>query len=296
MKQILSFMLLFLLCIHAQAQERTVTGVVTSGSNNQPLIGVSILIRGTTTGAITDIDGKYSVKVPGDSAVLVFTYVGYVKEEVSATGKSIIDVSLIEDLAKLDEVVVVGYGVQKKSLVTGAISKISGDDLTQNPNLRASQILQGKVAGAVITNNSGQPGSGVSVRIRGIGTNGNAEPLYIIDGLPTSDAGLDFLNPSDIESIEVLKDAASSAIYGTRGANGVVLITTKKGKEGTKQVTYDGYYGLQNPWRKLDVLNSKEYMTLINEAAANANKPAVFSTAFMDKNQYDTYWQYEMFN
>jgi TonB-linked SusC/RagA family outer membrane protein len=296
MKRILSFILLFLVCIYAHAQERTVTGVITSGSDNQPLIGVSIIIKGTTNGTLTDIDGRYTIKVPDENTVLVFSYVGYNKEEIAVSGKSVIDVKLAEDLTKLDEIVVVGYGVQKKSLVTGAISKITGDDLTQSSNLRASQVLQGKVAGAVITNNSGQPGSGVSVRIRGIGTNGNADPLYIIDGLPTSDAGLDFLNPSDIESIEVLKDAASSSIYGTRGANGVVLVTTKKGKEGSKQVTYDGYYGLQNPWRKLDILNSKEYMTLINEAAANANKPAIFSTAFIAKNAYNTDWQDEMFN
>ncbi|HEY4784850.1 MAG TPA: SusC/RagA family TonB-linked outer membrane protein, partial [Bacteroidales bacterium] len=296
MKQILSFLLLFLLCIHAQAQERTVTGVITSGSDNQPLTGVSILIKGTSNGTLTDIDGKYSIKVPDDNAVLVFTYVGFVKEEMTVAGKSVIDVKLMEDLTKLDEVVVVGYGVQKKSLVTGSIAKISGDDLTRSPNLRATQILQGLASGVVVSNASGQPGSGVSVRVRGIGTNGSADPLFIIDGLPTSDAGLDFLNSSDIESIEVLKDAASSAIYGARGAGGVVLITTKKGKAGSKQVNYNGYYGLQNPWRKLDLLNSREYMTLINEAAANANKPAVFSQAFIAKNQYDTDWQDQMFN
>lgn len=296
MKQILSFILMFLLCIHGQAQEHIVTGVVISAGDNQPLAGVSVLIKGTSAGTLTDIDGKYSIKVTDENAFLVFSYVGFLKEEIAVSGKSVIDVKLAEDLTKLDEVVVVGYGVQKKSLVTGAISKVSGSDLTQNPNLRASQVLQGKASGVVITNNSGQPGSGVSVRVRGVGTNNNAEPLYIVDGLPTSDAGLDFLNPSDIESIEVLKDAASASIYGARGANGVVMITTKKGKSGSKQVTYDGYYGLQNPWRKLDMLNSKEYMTLINEAAANANKPWVFSQAFMAKNEYNTDWQDELFN
>jgi TonB-linked outer membrane protein, SusC/RagA family len=278
-----------------QAQERKVTGVVT-GTNNEPLPGVSISIKGTQSGYITDINGKYSISVPDDNAILVFSFIGYTKEEISVAGKAVIDVTLKEELSKLDEVVVVGYGVQKKSLVTGAISKISGEDLTKSANFRASQLLQGQAAGVLAMSNSGQPGSGVSVNVRGLSTNGNSEPLYIIDGAITSDAGLDFLNPGDIESVEVLKDAASSAIYGTKGANGVVIITTKKGKEGTKKVTYNGYYGVQNPWRKLDVLNSKEYMTMINEAAANANKPAVFSPATMAKNQYNTDWQDEMFN
>jgi TonB-linked SusC/RagA family outer membrane protein len=294
MRQTLIILLLFLWSIPNFAQERTITGTVTDADSKQFLPGVTIIIKGTTIGTTTDLDGKYTIKAESD-ATLVFSFIGYLNEEIAVGNNSVIDVNLIPDIKKLDEVVVVGYGVQKKTLVTGATSKISGDNLTMSPNLRASQILQGQVSGAVITQNSGQPGSGVSVRIRGVGTNGSAEPLYIIDGLPTSDAGLDFLNPSDIESIDVLKDAASAAIYGTRGANGVVLITTKKGKSGSKQITYDGYYGLQNPWRKLDMANSNEYMMLINEAAANANKPWVFSQAFIDSNQYNTDWQDEMF-
>jgi TonB-linked SusC/RagA family outer membrane protein len=278
------------------AQNRTITGKVIQLDTSEPLPGATIVVKGTTLGAVTDINGNYSVTINGENQVLVFSFLGYLTEEVPIGTKTVIDISMVTDIKSLDEIIVVGYGVQKKSLVTGSISKISGKDLTQNSNLRPSQILQGKVAGAVITNNSGQPGSGVSVRIRGVGTNGNNEPLYLVDGLPLGEASIDFINPSDIESIEVLKDAASTSIYGTRGANGVVLITTKKGSAGTKAITYDGYYGVQNPWRKLDVLNSKQYMNIINEAHANAKSPWFFSPEFMDKNTVDTDWQDEMFN
>lgn len=296
MKQIFSFILLFLLCLHTYAQERTITGTVTSSDSKEPLPGVSISIAGTELGTVSGMDGKYSIKIESSDATLVFSYVGFLKEEIRVGNQSVIDVSMKSDVSKLDEVIVVGYGVQKKSLVTGSISRVSGDDLNQTPNLRATQMLQGKASGVVITNNSGQPGTGVSVRIRGIGTNGNAEPLYLVDGLPLSDAGIDFINPSDIESMEILKDAAASSIYGARGANGVVLITTKKGKSGKMQISYDGYYGVQNPWRKLDMLNSQEYMMLLNEAAANAGKSPLFTQQFMDTTKTNTSWQDEMFN
>lgn len=299
MKQIMSFLLLFFLCIQIQAQERTVTGVVTDASTKEPLPGVSVLIEGTTLGTASDLDGKFSITVPGEKSVLIFSYVGYVKQNVVVGTTSTINVALEPSLKELEEVVVVGYGVQKKSLVTGAIAKVDAEEIAKGGNLRASQALQGKTAGVVVMNNSGQPGSGVQVTIRGIGTNGDSNPLYIVDGLPLDGNGIDFLSPSDIESIEVLKDAASAAIYGTRGANGVVLITTKQGRKGDKfQVSYEGYYGVQNPSRKLDVLNSKEYLMLINEAAANANQPAKFSPALVDSftRNYNTDWQDKMFN
>lgn len=299
MKHFLSFVLLLFLFIAAQAQERTITGVVTASEDKQPIPGVAVTVKGTTVGIMTGIDGTYSIKVANEKAILQFSYIGYQKQEIVVGNITTIPVELIADFTKLDEVVVVGYGVQKKSLVTGAIAKINSEEIAKSNSLRASQALQGKTAGVVVMNNSGQPGDAVSVTIRGIGTNGNSNPLYIVDGLALDGGGLDFLNPSDIESIEVLKDAASAAIYGTRASNGVVLISTKQGKTGDKSsVSYEGYYGIQNPARKLDVTNSRDFMMLMNEAAANDNAvTAPFSPIQMDTlSRTNTDWQKEMFN
>jgi len=278
------------------AQGLQVKGVVTSADDGQPIPGVSVVIKGTTNGMITDMEGKYSLTAPGNST-LIFSFVGMKTQEIPVGMRSTINVVLAAEQTDIDEVVVVGYGTQKKSLVTGAISKVSSDDLKKTSDMRVTQALQGKTAGVVISSNSGQPGDQVSIRIRGIGTNGDAEPLYIIDGLPMSGAGTDYLNSNDVESIEVLKDAASCAIYGARGANGVILITTKSGKKDAKMVvTYDGYYGMQNPWRKLRMLNSQEYMMLTNEAAVNGGLSPKFSAANMASYTADTDWQDEMFN
>jgi TonB-linked SusC/RagA family outer membrane protein len=219
-------------------------------------------------------------------------------QEHVVTESTTLDVILAPEVELIDEIIVVGYGTQRKSLVTGAISKVEGDDLRKAADMRVTQSLQGKTAGVVITSNSGQPGSEISVRIRGTGTNGDAEPLYIIDGLPMSGAGTDFLSANDIESIEVLKDAASCAIYGARGANGVVLITTKTGRTDSKMVvTYDGYYGIQNPWKKITLLNSEEYLMLTNEAAINGGQAPKFSEAQIEAYKtINTDWQDEMFN
>jgi TonB-linked SusC/RagA family outer membrane protein len=278
------------------AQGLQVKGVVTSADDGQPIPGVSVVIKGTTNGMITDMEGKYSLTAPGNST-LVFSFVGMKTQELPVGMRSTINVVLAAEQTDIDEVVVVGYGTQKKSLVTGAISKVGSEDLKKTSDMRVTQALQGKTAGVVISSNSGQPGDQVSIRIRGIGTNGDAEPLYIIDGLPMSGAGTDFLNSNDVESIEVLKDAASAAIYGARGANGVILITTKNGKKDSKMVvSYDGYYGVQNPWRKLRMLNSQEYMMLTNEAAVNGGLSPKFSAANMASYTADTDWQDEMFN
>lgn len=276
---------------------QTINGTVVSDEDNTPLPGVSISVKGTTKGTITDMDGKFSFSIPENSETLVFSFIGYETQEVTINGKTNFDVVLKVDTKTLEEVVVVGYGVQKKSLVTGAIAKVDGDEIAKGGNLRVSQSLQGKTAGVLITNNSGQPGDAVSIRIRGTGTNGDAEPLYIVDGLPLSGAAIDYLNPSDVESIEVLKDAASSSIYGARGANGVVLITTKKGKTNDKfQISYDGYYGVQNPWRKLDMLGKDNYIMMINEAALNAGQEPKFDQAMVDTLGWFTDWQDKMFN
>lgn len=296
MKKILLFLFSSFFAFSLFAQNISLSGKVSSKDDGQPLPGVSVLVQGTTNGTITDFDGNYSLKVPA-TGNLEFSYIGMKSQLVKLSGQTTIDVAMEADAFDVDEVVVVGYGTQKKSLVTGAISKVSSDELTKTSDMRVTQALQGKTAGVVISSNSGQPGDNVSIRIRGIGTNGDAEPLYIIDGLPMSGSGTDFLNSNDVESIEVLKDAASSAIYGARGANGVILITTKTGRKNSKMVvSYDGYYGVQNPWRKLRLLNSQEYMMLTNEAAINGGLAPKFSAAQMASYTADTDWQDEMFN
>jgi TonB-linked SusC/RagA family outer membrane protein len=281
--------------VTAAAQGLLITGTVTD-ENGSGLPGVNVFVKGTTTGATTNFEGKYALQVPASATTLSFSFVGYLTSDEPIGGRKVIDVSLKPAAINLAEAVVVGYGLQKKSLITGAIAKVTAEEMSRGNNLRINQALQGKTAGVVVMNNSGQPGDFVSVRIRGIGTNGDAEPLYIVDGLPTNGYGIDYLSPSDIESVEVLKDAASAAIYGARAANGVILITTKRGGRGKTQVSYETYMGYQNPWRKLDVLNSQEYFMLQNEAAANAGQPWKFSQAMMDTINYTTDWQDEMFN
>ena len=296
MKQTILTLFLFMCSLAINAQGLQVRGVVTSSDDGLPLPGVGVTVKGTTTGVLTDTNGAYVLNVPANST-LVFSFVGMKIQEVVVTTSATINIEMVSDLELMDEIIVVGYGTQKKSLITGAIAKVEGDELRKSADMRVTQALQGKTAGVVITSNSGQPGDQISVRIRGTGTNGDAEPLYIIDGLPMSGAGTDFLNSNDIASIEVLKDAASAAIYGARGANGVVLITTKTGRTDSKMVvTYDGFYGIQNPWKKIPLLNSQEYIMLTNEASINGGLGPRFSQADIDGFTADTDWQDEMFN
>jgi TonB-linked SusC/RagA family outer membrane protein len=251
------------------AQDVTVTGVVTSATDGSPIPGVSVVQKGTTNGTITDVDGNYSVTTP-EGSTLVFSFIGMESVEV-VTDQSTINVSLEEAVTDLDEVVVVGYGVQKKALVTGANANVKGDALAQQNTGNAMEALQGMAAGVNITRENGAPGSGTKVTIRGAGTIGNASPLYIVDGVSVED--IDYLNPASIESIDVLKDAASAAIYGSRAANGVILVTTKKGEKGSKpRISYDGYYGVQNIYKTLPVLNAQEYMFIMDEANVNDGK------------------------
>lgn len=279
------------------AQVQRVSGTVTDTETGEALPGVTIILKGTTNGTITDLDGNYTLSVDSPDPVLVFSFVGYETQEVPLEGRSVVNLGLTLDIQALDEVVVIGYGTQKKSVVTGAIAKVDANVLKRSRDLRIEQALQGKAAGVMIMNNSGQPGDNLTIRIRGTGTNGDPDPLFIIDGLPMEKEGLDFLNSADVESIEVLKDAAAAAIYGARGANGVVLITTKQGKKGEKfTVTYDGFYGVQNPWRKLKMLNAEQYVNIINEAADNDDRTnPYFSQAMIDTLAWDTDWQEEMY-
>jgi TonB-linked SusC/RagA family outer membrane protein len=261
---------LFVLCMfillasyYAEAQNtRTINGTVLS-AENEPLIGVTVMQKGTSNGVMTDINGKFSIKVPVGSTLQV-SYVGYQTSEVKISSSTLsLKIVLKEDNKLLDEVVVIGYGVQKKKLVTGATVQVNGDDLQKLNTINPLTALQSKTPGVSITQESGMPGEGYKVNIRGLGTTGDATPLYIIDGI--TGGNINNLNPADIESIDVLKDAASAAIYGSRAANGVILVTTKQGKAGKTQLTYDGYIGCQNVYRMPDLLNAKEYAMIMNE-------------------------------
>ena len=254
-----------------------VTGRVTDGQG-QPLPGVTVLAKGTTIGTASNGDGTFLINVP-ENSVLIFSYVGYVRQEVTISGaNSAIDIKLLEDSQSLNEVVVVGYGTQERGSVTGAVASVSGRNIASQPVADAAQAIQGRAAGVTVTQNSGAPGGagGTSVRVRGVTSAGNNAPLYVVDGfpLPSGDENqLNSLNPNDIESIDVLKDASATAIYGLRAANGVVIITTKRGKAGTASVTIDAYRGVQTVWKHLDLLNAKEYATINNESRLAAGKP-----------------------
>ena len=280
-------LMLMVLCAHAQ--ERQVTGTVKDASG-QPLPGVNILVKGTTNGTTTDADGKFSLGARSED-VLLFSFIGYTTQEVAVGNQTSMAISMTEDLTTLGEVVVVGYGEQKKALNTGANLQVKGEDLQKLSTTNALQALQGQAAGVQITSTSGQPGEAMRVVIRGMGTIYGANPLYVVDGVITSD--INFLNPADIQSIDVLKDAASAAIYGAQAANGVVLITTKKGRKGANaQITFDAYYGIQNVARKTPMLNAKEYAVLMNEAAVNSGKAPYFNEAQVDAiANGDTNWE-----
>lgn len=262
-------MLLAAVC-SAWAQQ-TVTGKVTDQTDGTGMVGVNVVVKGSTTGTQTDVEGNYSINVP-ENAILTYSYVGYTTEEVPVNNQPTINVALVTDIQALSEVVVVGYGVQRKADVTGAISSIKSEDIANRPVSNAEQALQGKAAGVLITTNQGTPGAAPSVRIRGVGTTGNSNPLYVVDGMFVDD--IRYLNPGDIESMEVLKDASSLAIYGVRGANGVIIVTTKSGRGAKASFSYDGYAGLTNVTNRIEMANASEYGALINEAIVNTDPGA----------------------
>ena len=267
--------------------------------NGLPVPGASVLVKGTTNSASSDIDGNFQV-MANPNATLIFSYVGYANQEIAVNGQTTINVSLAPEAKNLEEVVVVGYGTQKKSVVTGAISSVKAKDLENLPITRIEQSLQGRTSGVTIFANAGQPGSASTVRVRGITSfNGDANnPLYVVDGIIVDNGGIGTINQADIESIEVLKDAASSAIYGTRAASGVILITTKKGKSGKMTITYNGFAGFSQASRKLDLLNANQYATLRNEQYANGFTGGNFALPYPNAANLGkgTDWQKEIFN
>ena len=269
---------------------QTVKGTVISGSDNEPLIGASVMVQGTKTGAVTDLDGNFTIEAKNGQTLEV-SYLGFITQKIKVTG-STINVTLNEDKQSLDEVVVVGYGVQKKKLVTGATVQLKGDDIAKLNTTNPLSAMQGQTPGVNIVSTSGQPGAAMSVTIRGLGTVGNSQPLYLIDGVG---GDITTLNPADIESIDVLKDAASAAIYGAQAANGVVLVTTKSGKEGSSKITYDGYVGWQTLGRKFEMLNANQYMQIMDEALLNSYMSPIDWTSLSairdaNGNVYNTDW------
>lgn len=255
--------------VQVNAQDRVISGQVLAMLDNTPLPGANVLVKGTTSGTVTDVDGGYSISV-NENDVLVFSYIGYSSEEVpvsSINGNSY-NIALAEDISTLSEIVVVGYGSVKKSDVTGAVASVTPEEITKIATPDVVQALQGRVAGVQVIANSGEPGAGVKIRIRGVSSiNGGSSPLYVVDGFQTGD--ISYLNPNDIQSVEILKDASATAIYGSRGASGVVVITTKKGVAGKPRFTFDAYGGIQQAGNTLDLLNAPEYATLRLEAYAN---------------------------
>ena len=289
----------------------TVRGKIVDAETQSPIPGVNVVIKGTSTGSATDAEGNYQIAVPNASAVLVYSYVGYLSQEVNVGNRTTIDISMAADSKSLSEVVVIGYGTVKKSDLTGAVETIKGEQLMDKPVPNVSQALQGKIAGVEVSVNSNAPGAAAKVRIRGLGSiNSNVDPLYVVDGVIGVDGNS--INPNDIASLEVLKDASSTAIYGARGANGVILIQTKRGRAGATRVTYDGNVNVSDLYRHVRSLNSDEFVSVYNQAYANGSKfdpagaawtppaalnhtnfPLLFDSN--DKPLYNTNWEKEVY-
>lgn len=292
MKKILLSCFAFFALSAVMSQSKTIKGKVLD-ENNIGIPQASVVVKGTTTGTTTNPDGDFTLDVPGNAKVLVVSTTGYVSQEIPITGNTV-SVSMKRSTSKLDEVIVVGYGTQRKVNNTGAISSVKAKDLENIPNGRVEQALQGRVSGVTIMQNSGQPGSESTIQIRGTTTFNNNNPLWVVDGVVVDAGGIGYLNQSDIESIDVLKDAASAAIYGTRAAGGVILVTTKKGRAGKAIVRYSGSYGVSAPAKVLSLLNATQYAVLRNESSVAAGNGIIFS----DVNSLGkgTDWQKALFN
>ncbi len=281
-----------------EIQQKQLSGIVTDAATGEALIGVNVSIEGTTKGVVTDVNGRYALDMPANNAFLIFSYVGYATEKVSVAGQSSINVKLVPEIQKLDEVVVIGYGTQKKSDLTGSVSQVKASDLSATPAASIDGLLKGKSAGLQVMSSTGEPGSGTTIRIRGNNSffnNGqNNNPLYVVDGLPVGDAGnLIQVNPSDIESMDILKDASATAIYGSRGANGVIMITTKKGKVNQSVIEINSQLSFSSLPKPFDLIYDPYlYAQLSNESYNNANSdsPGSYTPLYIGKSQYGTYF------
>ncbi|HOF54765.1 MAG TPA: TonB-dependent receptor [Prolixibacteraceae bacterium] len=301
MKKVLFFfsMLFFAGILGANAQMRTITGKVVSSDDDSPILGVSVSVKGTTIGTVTNLDGNYTLQVPQDARSLMFSFVGYRTQEVAIEGQNVINVMLPVDVFSVDEVVVVGYGIQKKREVTGAISQVKGDEIATLATPSFESQLAGRAPGVQITAQNGVLGVAPRIRIRGVGSiTSGTYPLIVVDGVPVATGGLGGyasnnaladINPADIESVEVLKDGSATAIYGSRAANGVMLITTKKGTRGKFRMTYNNYLGIAQPVNLFDLLNAKEFIEIANEKRTNAGQ-----TPNAVDSGVDTDWQREV--
>ena len=261
-------------------QQQTVKGII-KGPDGLPVIAANISQKGTNNATITDLNGNFTLNVTGRQPVLVISYIGYVTTEVNVSGRAFVEVVLQEDVAALDEVVVVGYGTMRKKDVTGAVSSVRSGEITKNATSNVMQAIAGKMSGVQVVQNSGTPGGDVSILIRGVGTINDASPLYVIDGVPVS-GGMWYLNPNDVESIDVLKDASATAIYGSRGANGVVMVTTQQAQEGHTEINFDYSYGIQHSAKTYKMLDASQYAALHNEMRTNAGPEYSLNPAFAD--------------
>ena len=270
-KQMLLFaMLLFTTLLSAQ---RTISGKVIAGDDNTGLVGATVVVKGTTVGTSSDVDGNFTLSVASDVTTLVISSVGFLTREIDITNADNVEITLPVDVATLDEIVVTGYGTQIKRAITGAVSSVDTKTIQAVPATNVAQAIQGRVAGVNIGNENA-PGGNVSVRIRGFGNINDNSPLFIVDGTPTK-GNLNTLNLNDIENMQVLKDASAASIYGSRAANGVIIITTKKGKNGKPKLSYDTYYGVQTANKFLDLINPQEYVNLLWESRINAENPSL---------------------
>ena len=300
-------------------QQQKITGTVTDAINNEPIIGANVVVEGTTIGVITDIKGKFTLDILTKDAVIIISYIGYNTEKMAINGQTSVEIKLIPDITKLDEIVVIGYGSVKKGDLTGAVSSLKIKEAKTQTFSSLDQMFQGKVSGVIVTQGSYAPGGGINVRVRGTNSinGGSGEPLYVVDGVPlvpfTNQVStenpyapnapnlntLSLINQNDIESIDILKDASSTAIYGARGANGVVLITTKRGKKGESKIDFSANYGVATIAKRYDMLNARQFMELNNDARNNstpaASYPIIFSDSIMNTIPYDTDWQNELY-
>ena len=293
---LLSVVLLLSFGLQQSFAQKSVSGTILSGDDNEPLPGVNVILKGTATGTVTDVQGMYQIQAPNNESVLVFSSVGYVTEEIIVGNQSIIDITLVADITALSEIIVIGYGTQEKKDVTGAIGTVNSEDFEGQPIIRADQILQGRTAGVNVTNSSGAPGGDVTIRIRGANSiNGNNDPLYVIDGF----VGGDFndINPADIENIQVLKDASATAIYGSRGSNGVILITTKTGEAGAPKFSFSARFNTASVLNTWDLMDAGAFAEVVNQRADDIGTTRSFTDQQIAdfKANGGTDWQDEIF-